>query len=118
MTKFFGREYLSKHLRVQHGYGAACLAPRGDVQHDTYYNYESEDDTVFDMIAKMDEAQYNNTCADTINNFNNSMFDEQFDYCYNVELGYEGKISEEMHSNDGSVSSEKKNKWWSMWYWR
>ena len=23
-------------------------SPRGDVQHDTYYNYESEDDTVFD----------------------------------------------------------------------
>ena len=35
---------------------------------------------MLDMIAKMDEAQYNNTCADTINNFNNSMFDEQFDY--------------------------------------
>ena len=89
---------------------AACLAPRGDVQHDTYYNYESEDDTVFDMIAEMNEAQYNSTCADTINNFNNSMFDEQFDYCDNVELGDEEKISEEMHSNDGGVSSEDKSK--------
>ena len=37
MTKFIRREYLSKHLRVQHGYAkfkaheAACLAPRDDV---------------------------------------------------------------------------------------
>ena len=59
---------------------AACLAPRGDVQHDTYYNYESEDDTEFDMIAEMDEPQYHSTCADTIDNFDNRMFDEQFDY--------------------------------------
>ena len=116
MTKFIRREYLSKHLRVQHGYAkfkaheAACLAPRGDVQHDTYYDYESEDDTVFDMIAEMGEAQYNSTCADTIDNFDNSMFDEQFDYCDDVELGDEEKISEETHSNDGGVSSEDKSK--------
>ena len=69
------------------------LALRGDVQHDTYYDYKSEGDTVFDVIAEMDEAQYNSTCADTIDNFNNSMFDEQFDYCDDVELGNEGTIS-------------------------
>ena len=42
---------------------------------------------MFDVIAEMDEAQYNSICADTIDNFKNSMFDEQFDYCDDVELG-------------------------------
>ena len=82
------------------------LAPRGDVQHDTYYDYKSEDDTVFDMIAEMDEAQYNSICADTIDNFKNNMFDEQFDYCDDVELVDEGKISEETHSNDSIFNQE------------
>ena len=82
------------------------LALRGDVQHDTYYDYKSKDDTVFDVIAEMDEAQHNSTCADTIDNFNNSMFDKQFDYLDDVELEDEGKISEETHSNDSIFNQE------------
>ena len=39
------------------------------VQHDTYYDYESKDDTVSDIIVKMDEA----CCVDTLENFNISM---------------------------------------------
>ena len=52
------------------------FGPRGDVQHDTYYDYESKDDTVSDIIAEMDEA----CCVDTLENFNISMFDDPLGY--------------------------------------
>ena len=64
LSKFIRRSYLSKHLRLKHGYDklraheTACLAPRGNMKNDNCFDNESEDDSVFDLIADMDEDQY------------------------------------------------------------
>ena len=85
VTKFIRWEYLSKHLSVQHRFAkykaheAACLAPRGDVQRDTYYDNKNEDDVVFDIIAETNDPEYNNTYMDTAESFDSGVFDGQLD---------------------------------------
>ena len=75
VSKFVRRSYLSKHLVNKHGFekleahATACVAPRGDVDRDTYYDKVSEDDSVLDMIEEMDAAQYGDRYMNTITEF-------------------------------------------------
>ena len=46
-----------------------CVAPRGDVDRDAYYDKVSEDDSVLDMIEEMDAAQYDDRYMNTISEF-------------------------------------------------
>ena len=91
VIKFIRREYLSRHRCVQHGFSklkaheAACLAPRGDVQHNNYYETESEDDSVFDLIAEMNDADYNSKYVDTIEHFDSDLLHDELDYFDNVD---------------------------------
>ena len=82
LSKFIRRSYLFKHLRLKHGYDklraheTACLAPRGNMDIDNYYDNESEDDSVFDLIADMDEDRYQQRYVDIIENFDSSLLTE------------------------------------------
>ena len=48
---------------------AACQAPRGDIQYETYYNPVNDDDTIFDLIEEMDQEQYAEQYKETLSNF-------------------------------------------------
>ena len=75
VSKFVRRSYLSKHLMLKHEFSkleaheAACQAPRGDIQCETYYDPVSDDDTIFDLIEEMDQEQYAEQYKETISNF-------------------------------------------------
>ena len=75
VSKFVWRGYLSKHLMLKHEFSkldaheAACQAPRGDIQCETYYDPVSDDDTIFDLIEEMDQEQYAEQYKETISNF-------------------------------------------------
>ena len=68
-------EAIYLHLVNKHGFekleahATACVAPRGDVDRDTYYDKVSEDDSVLDMIEEMDAAQYGDRYMNTITEF-------------------------------------------------
>lgn len=110
IAKFIRREYLSKHLRVIHGYEkmkaheAACLAPRGDVESEHYYDDESADDTVFDLIAERDNAEYNQRYVDTIQHFDNSVFKDH----RSVQEGNCSKNVDIAHTNVNEAANEAK----------
>ena len=48
---------------------AACKAPRGDIQSETYYDPVSDDDMIFDLIEEMDKEQYAEQYKETISSF-------------------------------------------------
>lgn len=110
IAKFIRREYLSKHLRVIHGYEkmkaheAACLAPRGDVESEHYYDDESADDTVFDLIAERDNAEYKQRYVDTIQHFDNSVFKDH----RSVQEGNCSKNVDIAHTNVNEAANEAK----------
>ena len=46
------------------------------MENDNYYDNESEDDSVFDLIADMDKDQYQQRYVDVIENFDSSLLTE------------------------------------------
>ena len=49
------------------------------MENDNYYDNESEDDSLFDLIAYMDEDQYQQRYVDVIENFDSSLLTESAD---------------------------------------
>ena len=51
VSKFVRQSYLSKHVLLKHGFNklgahsTVCQAPRGDIQHEEYYDDVSDDES-------------------------------------------------------------------------
>ena len=51
-------------------HATACVAPRGDLDRDAYYDKVCEYDSVLDLIEEIDAARYGDRYMSTISKFN------------------------------------------------
>lgn len=107
VKKYVRRSYLSKHLINKHGYDklkaheTACKAPRGIIDREAYYDKESEDDTVFDLIGEMNAAEYGERYMTTISEFN--VQDQSSCASVSVEINGETSSVDSNNSGNGAV---------------
>ena len=100
-SKFIRRRYIFKHLILNHGYTSlsarqvACTAPRGYIQVNTYYENESEDESVFDLIDEIDRIRENNE----------KIVDFELDYLDDIRLGHDDAGYNAMTSGDAGYNA-------------
>ena len=79
-STFIRRSYLAKHLVLCHGLDpvtsreCAINAQRGDHQDKAYYENESEDDSIFDLIAEANGTLYYPADYHFVSDFNTDQF--------------------------------------------
>lgn len=111
VSKFIRRSYLSRHLRMKHGYEmmqaheAACMAKRGDIEPDTDPEKVSDDDTILDVIADMDEAEQRQRYVDTAELFDNTLFDDHTSKTLEPVVGYFDDIEIEPNSVETTTNN-------------